>query len=225
MKTWEEMDFWRSKEWAETQEKLDDLDRKGYVINPKREIMFRALDLVPFDMVRVAIFGQDPYPLHHLATGVAFSIPRGVVKRPPTLDNIFKEYVDDLGYAFPTSGDLSPWCREGVLLWNSIPTCIEGISKSTDWLEWTCLTEEIVRKLSARPDVVLVFLGSIARAFVQFVEYSPLNYPPTGKTRILEYSHPSPRGAYSGDSPFCGSRLFSTINSLLAPDKPINWKL
>jgi uracil-DNA glycosylase len=213
MKTWDDLEYWRSKEWETVQERLEDLYQKGFDINPKREHIFTSLDLTSFDRTRVAIIGQDPYPNRMLSTGLAFSIPRGCSKRPPTLDNIFKEYVDDLGYPYPTSGDLTPWTKEGVLLWNAIPTCLDGCSKSHDWWEWTTLTQEIVRVLSARSDVVLVFLGQVAR------RYSP-------QTKMsLEYSHPSPRGAYAGWSPFMGSRMFSTINDLLAPKGHIDWKL
>src|SRR3990167_9104952 len=98
--TWEDLNFWRSGEWQVIEERLDTLDKDRIIYTPKREDMFNALDATPFEKVKVVILGQDPYPDPKLATGLAFSIPKNVKKFPPTLENIFHEYYNDLnGYA------------------------------------------------------------------------------------------------------------------------------
>ena len=57
--------------------------------------------------------------------GLAFSVPEGV-KVPPSLRNIYKELASDLGIARPTSGDLSHWAQQGVLLLNNTLTVEDG---------------------------------------------------------------------------------------------------
>lgn len=217
---WDDMVFWNSGEHQVVQEHLNDLRKARKVFNPSQENLYAALDAVPFDKVKVAIIGQDPYPDHHLSTGIAFDIPSGVKIFPPTLENLFREYCDDLQHPFPKSGSLKKWCDEGVLLWNVIPSCEAGKPKSHyGWIEWGFLNREIFRNLSER-GIVFAFLGGVAREYVKFVD---------DKTNvILETSHPSPRGNLNSRVPFLGSRLFSTINDKLVNTMnmtAINWKL
>lgn len=215
--TWEDLSFWSSKEWQTIEERLDDLDRQGKGYNPSRENIFAALDATPYETVRVAIIGQDPYPDKRFCTGVAFSIPPAETSFPPTLINIFKEYCEDLHLPFPTSGDLSSWCRQGVLLWNAVPTCYAGRPAShRDWTAWSVLTQEIVEKLNEKEKMVFVSLGGIARLFLDNVDHL--------RHQVFSYSHPSPLGASKTKSPFLGSRLFSTINDKLKSN-PIDWRL
>jgi uracil-DNA glycosylase len=215
---WDDFNFWDTGEWQTIEEKLDDLERSNIVYNPERELLFSAMDVVDFDRVRVAIIGQDPYPNHALATGLAFDVPKSCKLLPPTLVNILREYCDDLHYPEPKNGCLEKWCDNGVLLWNSIPTCEANKSLShRGWDEWTFLTKEIIERLSER-GIVFVFLGSVARENVKYVK-EPAKY--------LELSHPSPRGSRLGNSPFLGSRMFSHVNQLLNEQglEPIEWRL
>jgi len=220
MNPWK-LNYWQSGEYQAAREKMDDDQAKGYRINPDRSVMFRALSLTPEDKVKVAIIGQDPYPNREHATGVAFSIPSTIPPRefPPTLRMFLQEYCDDLGYSMPSSGNLESWCRQGVLLWNAIPSLREGQSLSHDWLghEWDNLTSEIIQRLRTR-GVVFAFLGSIARRFTPAV---------AEPSEVIITSHPSPRGSLNSKRPFVGSRLFSTINAKLVELglEPIDWRL
>ncbi len=217
------LDYWKSGEYQVAREKLDDEQSAGYRINPPRADLFRALSLCPEAKVRVAIIGQDPYPDPRFATGLAFSIPRHFSQKefPSTLRCIYDEYHSDLGYPCPSHGDLSGWGRQGVLLWNAIPSCRAGVSLSHDWpgREWEYLTREIVQRLSSR-SCVLAFLGSVAQRFVGDVDE-------TSGAVVIKTSHPSPRGSLNSRSPFRGSRLFSTINDRLveAGMEPVDWKV
>lgn len=217
MTTWDDLKFWKTGEWQVMQERLDDWDARKIKYCPKREFVFASLDEVPLTEVKVLILGQDPYPDPKYATGVAFSIPPNVKKFPPTLDMIFKEYVNDLHYDYPTSGDLRPWLRQGVLLSNSIPTCYEGDSLSHNYPEWTTFTRELVETVS-RFEIVCCFLGSIAREHAKYCDNA---------SKVIEASHPSPRGNRFGKQPFIGSRIFSRINAELKTlgKTPINWRL
>lgn len=214
---WDDMDYWSSGEWQVCEERLSDLRRKRVTINPKKENMFAALDACPFEKTKVMIIGQDPYPKHEHATGIAFSIPKEIPrpKWPPTLVNIFKELQSDLLCQEPPHGDLTSWVKQGVLLWNAIPTCTNGQVSSHDWCEYEPLTKEIIERLDNGPScVTFVFLGHKAREYLKYVKYSS----------TLETSHPSPLGAKWG---FFGSRLFSSINGKLCHDgnKPIDWRI
>lgn len=216
--TWDDMVFWQSGEWQKIQENLDDLEEKGIAYNPQREDMFAALDLVPLADARVALIGQDPYPNSKFATGIAFSIPKGLRKFPQTLINIYTEYCKDLSCDCPKTGNLEKWCDQGVLLWNAYPTTLDGVPGAHNgWTEWDWLTKEIVEQLSKKePKCVIVFIGSVARRFVKFIDKAKTNY--------IEVGHPSTRGNLRATNPFIGSRLFSTINSKVVGAK-IDWRL
>lgn len=223
--TWDELAYWDTGEWQVVQEKLDDLDAKKIAYNPARENIFAALDATPLQTVRCAIVGQDPYPLAEHATGIAFSVPKTIIKLPPTLVNLFRVYKSDLGYPQPVRGDLTKWTQRGVLLLNAIPTCTVDHSLSHDWEEWSWFTREVVRVLSER-GIVFAFLGGVARRYVQYVD--------PDRNGIIETSHPSPRGTLARPAqnsswvPFLGSRLFTTINAKLIEEgesEGINWKL
>ncbi len=215
MKTWDELVFFH-KVWPYFYLKLDEDN-----ICPCIDDMFLSMELTPYEEVRCAIIGQDPYPNPSLAMGISFSIPNDVSKAiSPTLRCIFNEYVNDLHLSFPTSTDLTPWARQGVFLWNAIPSCEQWKSMSHDWEEWHALTKEIVERLDDK-GIVFVFIGSVARRFVPYV---------SSNSSTIELSHPSPRtNSYSppSGSPvrrFKGSRMFSSINDALGYN-PIDWKL
>lgn len=223
IKGWD-LDYFNTGEWQVVDERLKDLERQNraigrYGYNPGRKSLFEALRVTSQEQTRVAIIGQDPYPQESFATGLSFSIPAGRTDFPPTLRTIFDEYVSDLHHPYPTSGCLTPWTGEGgVLLWNAIPSCATGQSLSHDWVEWENLTTEIVRKL-AKKGICFALLGQVAR------RYSGLITP--SNNHIVLTSHPSPRGSRSSNTPFIGSRLFSTLNDRLNDIalRPVDWKL
>ena len=214
---WPHLNFWNSGEWQVVEERLNDLDKQHVRYNPTRADLFRALWETPMDDVRVAIIGQDPYPQSRLATGVAFSIPSEIKEYPSSLVNIFTEYCNDLHYPYPSTGSLVEWCGRGVLLWNAVPSCFAGKPASQRWLEWEFLTKEIVEKLNEK-GIVFIFLGSIAREFVKYTD---------DRSKVIEASHPSPLGVLAKKTPFFGSRIFTTANTLLVEQglEPIDWRL
>jgi len=214
---WPQLNFWKSGEWQVVEERLHDLEKQRIPYNPGRERLFAALNEVPFDDVRVAIIGQDPYPQSKFATGVAFSIPPDLKEYPSSLVNIFTEYANDLHYPYPTTGDLTRWCGAGVLLWNSIPSCLTSKPASHRWSEWEFLTKEIVENLNEK-GIVFIFLGAIAREFKKYTD---------DRSKVIEASHPSPLGVLSKKTPFFGSRIFTTANTLLVEQglEPIDWRL
>lgn len=217
--TWKKLKFWETGEYQVVQERLSDLDKTKTLYNPSKKLLFEALRLTPYDKTKVMFCGQDPYPDHGLATGLAFSIPEGTKTFPPTLNTIFAELESDLHIPHPKSGNLTKWAEEGVLLWNVVPSCLAGHSLSHDWYEWRLLTDEIINSLKER-GVVFVFLGSRAKEHASLVRDAE-------NCRVFETSHPSPRGQLSAKTPFRGSRIFSKMNAALVEIglSPVDWCL
>lgn len=217
IKTWEELKYWSTGEYDVVMERLEDLEKSGVRVNPARKDVFKALKATPLERVKVCFIGQDPYPEHLMATGIAFHTPSPRI--PSSLQTLFKEYQSDLKLPPPKTGNLLPWCEQGVLLWNAIPSCEEGKSLSHDWEEYSWLTKEIVEVLSQR-SVLFVSFGAVARRYTDVISRD--------LSDVLNYDHPSPRGQLFGNRPIRGSRLFSRINSVLVQEMsldPINWRL
>lgn len=215
---WKDLTFWASGECQVVDERLKDLDKARKVWCPGRKNLYKAMDLTPFEDVKVVLCGQDPYPNPRFATGLAFSIPSNELTYPPTLASILGEAQRDLeGYTF-VNGDLTPWALQGVFLWNVHPSCVAGKSNSHHWPEYEVLTAEIFRKLSPR-GVVFAFLGSAALHYAKYVDDL--------QSKVVWTSHPSPLGKIHGKKPFEGSRIFTTINAKLCELKktPIDWRL
>lgn len=92
-----------------------------YQIFPPGKLIFNAFNLCPFDKVKVVIIGQDPYHGPGQAHGLCFSVNDGVAF-PPSLVNIFKEIKEDIGTPAPSTGNLTRWAEQGVLLLNATLT-------------------------------------------------------------------------------------------------------
>jgi uracil-DNA glycosylase len=188
--------------------------KAGLVYPPPKNI-FRALDLCPFEKVEVVILGQDPYHGPGQANGLSFAVEDGV-PIPPSLQNIFKEIVKE--YEKPlvhTSGDLSRWATQGVLLLNATLTVKARSAGSHQDRGWEEFTSSIVKKLSdERTNVVFILWGNYARARGVHIDRE--------KHLVLESAHPSPFSAYNG---FFGNNHFKLANEyLVAHDKkPIDW--
>lgn len=185
---------------------------RGYL--PAGENVLRAFTR-PFADVRVLIVGQDPYPTPGHAMGLSFSVLPDVRPVPRSLANIYRELVDDLGVAPPTSGDLSPWADRGVLLLNRVLTVSPGRPGSHRGKGWEAVTAQAISALVAREQpLVAVLWGRDAQGLV----------PMLGSTPVVASAHPSPLSASGG---FFGSRPFSRVNDLLARAgaDPVDWSL
>src|SRR3954453_7643895 len=111
---------------------------RGYL--PHGDQVFRAFSR-PMSDVRVLVVGQDPYPTPGHAVGLSFSVAPHVRPLPRSLDNIFREYIADLGHPAPTSGDLTPWAQRGVMLLNRVLTVRPGTPASHRGKGWEAVTE------------------------------------------------------------------------------------
>ncbi len=184
---------------------------RGYL--PAGTDVLRAFTY-PLEDVRVLIVGQDPYPTPGHAMGLSFSVAPGV--RPPrSLENIFTEMVSDLDVPRPTSGDLTPWSRQGVMLLNRVLTVTPGAPASHKGWGWEKVTQRAIEALVERGGpLVAILWGRPAQSL------SPM----LGPTPIVASPHPSPLSASRG---FFGSRPFSRANALLVEQgaEPVDWRL
>lgn len=213
---WEKLDFWNSGEWDVCLEKLKDLDKAGIPWNPGRGKLFRSLNDCPVGRTKVLFCGQDPYPNAKFCTGSAFSIPAELDTYPATLAMIFNELVNQYPGIKLKNGDLSPWVDQGVLLWNAIPTCTAGQSRSHHMPEYEMLTAEIIRTLNDHK-MTFVFVGSTAHNYAKYVNED--------KNEIVLTPHPSPR--HTRGSSFLGCGCFSNINDKLEQlgKRGIDWSI
>ena len=129
------------------------------IVYPPGRLIFNAFNLCPFDKVRVVIIGQDPYHEPGQAHGLCFSVNDGV-PFPPSLQNIFKEIHDDIGTPIPTSGNLTRWAQQGVLLLNATLTVRAHQAGSHQNKGWEEFTDAVIRQLNEHREH-LVFITSI----------------------------------------------------------------
>ena len=69
-------------------------ENRHHVVFPPKHDIFSAFRLTPFELIKVVIFGQDPYPNKGQAMGLAFGVNKGV-DLPPSLRNIYKEIENE----------------------------------------------------------------------------------------------------------------------------------
>lgn len=185
-------------------------------IYPKGSEYFRAMDLTPFEQVKVVILGQDPYHGPGQAHGLSFSV-RPNVRIPPSLVNMYKELEDDLGIPPASHGFLEHWAKQGVLLLNAVLTVEHKQAASHQGRGWELFTDRIISELNEqREHIVFILWGSYAQKKGRFID--------TSKHLVLKSVHPSPLSAYRG---FFGSKPFSRANDYLVEHQrtPIDWRL
>lgn len=190
----------------------------GKAIYPPQGCRLRALELTPLEQVKVVILGQDPYHGPGQAMGLSFSVPEGV-RSPPSLRNIYKELAQDCDIAPPSSGDLTAWAKQGVLLLNNTLTVEAGQAGSHAGRGWDAITDACVAAVAGREEPsVFILWGSHAQKKASRI--AGLNAP----TRhcVIRSPHPSPLSAHRG---FFGSQPFSRANAFLeaAGRRRIDW--
>eukprot|EP01039_Chlorochromonas_danica_P004919 gene4919-5399_t len=192
----------------------------GKVIYPPSDQIFTALNLCPYDQVKVVIIGQDPYHGPGQAHGLAFSVKKGV-PAPPSLKNIFSELQADpaIHITKPSHGNLEKWSHQGVLLLNTVLTVRKAEANSHQKKGWEEFTDAIVRELAKKQGLVYLLWGKPAQNKCAGIDHRA--------NVVLTSSHPSPLAAYKTNEPFMGSRIFSRCNEALVRQgkEPIDWNV
>jgi len=184
------------------------------LIFPPATHIFNAFEQCPFDRVKVVIIGQDPYHGDGQAHGLCFSVNDGIAF-PPSLRNIFKEIERDLGKSIPSSGNLTRWAQQGVLLLNATLTVQAHLAGSHQGQGWETFTDAVIRKLADEKEhLVFMLWGSYAQKKGAVID--------SNRHLVLKSVHPSPLSAYRG---FIGNSHFSLANNYLKENglKEINW--
>ena len=189
-------------------EHLDIFVRAEYGLHlcyPPFDQIFNAFDRCAFEAVKVVIIGQDPYHGEGQANGLCFSVNEGM-PHPPSLKNIFKELETDMKLPYPSSGDISSWASQGVLLLNATLSVRANQAGSHQKQGWEKFTNAVIKTLSKeRSDLVFLLWGSFAKNKLRLID--------TKKHTVLESGHPSPLSANRGY--WFGNKHFSKTNSFL----------
>lgn len=193
------------------------LQRKaaGATLYPPSPLWFNAFNHTPFDRVKVVIIGQDPYHGPGQAHGLCFSV-QPEVRIPPSLINIYKELESDLGVC-NTTGTLTSWSDQGVLLLNAVLTVEAGQAGAHQGKGWESFTDAAIDHLNRERDhLVFILWGAYAQKKGQRIDRN--------RHLVIESPHPSPLSAHRG---FFDSRPFSRTNDYLVEHgvKPIQWQL
>ena len=190
---------------------------QGKIIYPPANQIFTAFNLTPLKSVKVVILGQDPYHGPGQSHGLSFSVPSSLKKLPPSLKNIYKELNTDLGLPIVTTGNLTPWAKQGVLMLNAMLTVEARNAGSHQKQGWETFTNRVIELLSENcENLVFVLWGAYAQKKVALID--------EGKHLVLKGIHPSPLSAHRG---FFGSKPFSAINQYLKNHSisEIDWSL
>ncbi|WP_437919285.1 uracil-DNA glycosylase [Sphingobacterium sp. LRF_L2] len=192
-------------------------ERQKTLVFPPEDLVFNAFKLTPFENVKVVILGQDPYHNDGQAHGLSFSVPDGI-GIPPSLRNIYAELATDIeGFRSPSTGNLSPWAEQGVLLLNATLTVRAHQAASHQKRGWEEFTDQIIHAVSQKLEhVVFLLWGSYAQKKALLIDHR--------KHLILKSVHPSPLSVYRG---FFGCKHFSKANQYLLDHSklPIDWQI
>jgi uracil-DNA glycosylase len=196
--------------------KLTEFVRKQYLsekVYPSAKNIFRAFDLCPLSQVKVVIVGQDPYHGEKQANGLSFAVSNEI-NLPPSLQNIYKEIQSDLGITPLSSGDLSRWASQGVLMLNSVLTVMANRPASHKAKGWEQFTDAVIKILNNnRKNIVYMLWGKYAQVKGEVIDRQ--------NNLVLTSGHPSPYSVHL----FFNQHHFSRCNNYLVQHeiKPIDW--
>ncbi len=220
---WPDQSDWHEhlKSWFESGTAVEliafvDQQREAATVFPLADDVFNAFRFTTWAGTKVVILGQDPYHGPGQAHGLSFSVGQNARRFPPSLRNIFKELADDMACPVPTTCNLEPWARQGVLLLNTVLTVRRGEAHSHKNRGWESFTDAVIKSFAAHPaPVVFVLWGKSAERKAPLID---------DRHPLLVAPHPSPLSAHRG---FFGSQPFSKINRLLETHGrgAISWSL
>lgn len=189
------------------------VERMKYTIYPSSENVFRAYRLTPPHNIKVVILGQDPYP-HEAANGLAFSANESFEDNPASLNNIFREVEDDIGFQPYHNPDLERWSKQGVFLLNTALTVREDQPGSHSNIGWKRFTKKTLEVIYEKEEPVVFLLWG------REAQYYGAQIP--APHHVIFSAHPSVYSAHRG---FYGSKPFSRTNEFLEANnfEPIDW--
>jgi uracil-DNA glycosylase len=188
---------------------------KSKKVYPIREDIFKALELTPFDEIKVVIIGKIPFYRQNQADGLAFSSKLGS-EINQTSQIIINEAIKDVNIYRPDSASLVNWAKQGVLLINSALTAPSD--KPAGHLpDWQWFSNKIIDQIIKNKDPkVFILWGEHGEKFVSKLQNS--------QHLVIKAPNPSPLSAANG---FYGSKPFSKINKFLEKNgyEKIDWNI
>ena len=203
--------------YRELMEKVRE-EYKNETCYPPEDKIFNALNLCPFDKVKVVIMGQDPYSHSGQAMGLSFSVPEGI-QLPPSLQTLYRALGISLDASDKPLGDLTRWVDQGVLLLNTTLTVRKDKPNSHRKYKWWRFTDAVIRALDAeREHIVFILWGRIAQRKERLVHVD------NDRHMVLKAIHPSPL-AVRRKGEWDGKEHFTCCNKYLNKHgiAPINW--
>ncbi len=195
----------KKKKYFKKMIKILKYEYKNKNIFPKKENIFEAFKWTKFKNIKVIILAQDPYFKINQSHGIAFSVLPNI-KIPKSVINIYKEIKNEyLNFTPPNHGCLLKWCKQGVLLLNSILTVEEYKPLSHKNIGWITFTNNIIKYINKYLNKIIFLLwGKLAQKKIKIID--------SKKHIILCTSHPSSLSANKG---FLGCNHFKLTNKIL----------
>lgn len=193
-----------------------DRERRTGAVYPSMGDLFAAFDLTPYEKVKVVILGQDPYHQPGQANGLCFSVPRDVLRLPPSVRNIHAAMARD-GFTPPAHGDLTAWAQQGVLLLNTALS-VRDSEANSHAKQWRDFTDAVITKLSDRQrPVVFVLWGKSAHRKRRLIDED--------RHEVVVAPHPAARGRFQTEFRHAGT--FTEVNRRLEALEvaPIEWAI
>ncbi len=151
---------------------------------PPPKLWFEFMRYTDVAKIRVIIIGMDPY-YDGSAHGLCFSCL--AEKTPASLRNIYKALAASELILPPTTNDLRPWARNGVLLMNAaLSTCFGVAGAHPIWHDFTETLLKNLAKTFQRKVYVLLW-GADAR------DLGRECFSGNDQIVMMTYGHPSPR--------------------------------
>lgn len=198
---WEPVLKYNLSEIVDTLIKAADLGRN---ILPGSGSMFRCFTESPLRKTKVVFIAQDPYHQPGVADGLAFSCGR-TMREQPSLKLMFDEIKRTYDSDYKRYPGLVHWANQGVLLLNTALTVEAGKPDSHTEL-WAPFMRHIIPRISeALPDLIWVFVGSRAKAY--------MNLAKGPKNTKLGVIHPA-AAAHRGGQWDCDD-VFNKVNHTL----------
>ena len=203
--------------YRELMEKVQE-EYKNETCYPPEDKIFNALNLCPFDKVKVVIMGQDPYFHSGQAMGLSFSVPEGI-QLPPSLQTLYRALGISLDVSDKPLGDLTRWVEQGVLLLNTTLTVCKDKPNSHRKYKWWRFTDAAIKALDVeREHIVFMFWGRIAQRKERLVHVD------NDRHMVLKAIHPSPlavrrKGEWNGKEHFTCCNKYLNEHGIA----PINW--
>lgn len=163
-KSWNLDSFFESREYKTIERTIKEEKKKGLVVVPKEENIFRVFSLLDREDVKVAIFGLAPYHTIHkgsiVADGIALSCSNTNFLQP-SLEVFYNSMEKELNKKLNRNPNLEYIVKKGVLLTNVSLTTIAGMPSAHLSL-WTPFIKYLFEKSLNNRNILTISLGKEA---------------------------------------------------------------